>query len=513
MKKLFTLFCLVFGATHAFAQFTESDIRYWIGSGPDTAILAVDFRDGTADSSYAWGFLFDETDNLTFNDLLQAVDDQEPQFHFVQSGGYLNDIYFNAHSGLANSPDWWSTWSGDDLSGLTMNSGISESLVNGRWYGCSYGFTPSAVQPSVVYAAYSSEWFNMDDVTFWTGSGTDSAILVVDFVPAPFGDPGVYAWGVKFNGTITGEEMLAQVAAADPNFQPATGGGFLNDIVYNANAGIAASPYYWGTFSATNMSDWTLNAGLSTTVSDGGWFGCSYAEWEPRRPFIPVPANDPNAFVAEDVLTWVGQGSDSAVIVFDFNDNGAPESFAFGYLFNGSATATDALTELGNTVPGLSLDLGGGFLNDIVYGSHSGIGGTNGNYWSTWSGQNNGNWSLNAGITENLSDGSWFACSFTNYDPALPPNTPVAAPNTLSVDPLSTNSVEVYPNPTNGFVTVKNASGCEIQLLNMQGQLVQQQSVSGAQQLLDLTELPAGVYLMNVHAGEKKIQTIRIVRF
>lgn len=89
-----------------------------------------------------------------------AVEAAEPNFSTDFSGGFLNDIIYNHHSGLSGEPDWCSTWSGTDVENMEMNSGVSEELKNGRWYGISYGFSPTKM-PTVTYSAYSSLWFSI----------------------------------------------------------------------------------------------------------------------------------------------------------------------------------------------------------------------------------------------------------------------------------------------------------------------------------------------------------------
>lgn len=495
MKKNYLLTLLLgFLITPAFGQFTMDDVRFWIGSGPDSSVLVVDFKDGVEDSSYAWGFIYDAADDVTFADMLGEIAAAEPKFTFTAPGGFLNDLTFNTHSGLGGNPDYWSTWSGADFASLSMNSGISEILEDGRWLGLSYGFSnPEPQQPSNPWAAYSSLWFAESDVDFWVGTGSNSAVLIIDF-NAGNGEAETFAYGVRFNGSITGAQMLAMVDAADTNLE-VNATGFLNDIVYNTFEGIGGSPDYWGTFSGTNLSDWTFNAGISTTVNDGDWFGCTYGSWPPRRPFIPVPANDPNAVTIDDVMSWVGTGADSAVVVIDFNDGANPESYIFGYLFDGTSTGQAALTAI-STLSNLDIDMTGGFLNDITYFSQSGIGGTNGFYWSTWSGRNNGNWSMNMGMTTIIANGDWFGCSFTDWNPAVAPSTPAIAPNTASLTDKEANTFAVYPNPVQGVLHIQGNKG-NLTVTDVAGKVVYTAKHTGFSNV-DFSQLNTGMYLISI---------------
>ncbi len=270
--------------------FDLSHVEYWVGTGSDSSVLVVDFHDGTSDASYAWGYLHDGT--ATGGDMLNAIAAADVNFDVVIGGGFLSDITYNDHAGIGGNPNWWSTWSGTGLSDLAMNMGIGEVLSNGSWFGCSYEpFDPDGepTGPTAPIAAFEPFRFTADDVTFWTGSGANEAVLIVDFHDGATTTS--YAWGFRFDGNTTGQAMLEAVADADPNFAIALAGAFLNDITYNSHAGLGGSPDYWSTWSGTNLGNWYMNMGISTSVADGDLFGCSYTDFSPAlRPYYPVPA-------------------------------------------------------------------------------------------------------------------------------------------------------------------------------------------------------------------------------
>lgn len=55
--------------------------------------------------------------------------------------------------------------------------------------------------------------------------------------------------------------------------------------------------------------------------------------------------------------------------------------------------------------------------------------------------------------------------------------------------------VKVYPNPSAGLITIKNAlQGAEIQFVDMLGKLYRKETIQGAVQTVNLSELPDGVY-------------------
>lgn len=304
MKRIFTLLLFVLAFTaNVFAQFTEADVKFWVGEGPDTAVLVVDFRDGTTDSSFAWGYRYDATGEVTVLDMLNAVAVAEPKFTIAQSGGFLEDVVYNHHSRLAGDPDWWSTWSGASLEGIGMSGGVSEVLANGGWYGLSYGFMgegdPHA--PTVTYPAYSSLWFSQNEVEYWVGEGDNESVIVIDF-NAEGETPVTYAWGVRYNNSfIAAHQALKLISDADPNLDVTIAGGVVTAITYNDLSGVVGGDNTWRYFNGTNMSDWTFNNSLNAPLHDGEWYGVTYGDVSARRPFIPTAAQEEPVAGIEDI--------------------------------------------------------------------------------------------------------------------------------------------------------------------------------------------------------------------
>lgn len=67
------------------------------------------------------------------------------------------------------------------------------------------------------------------------------------------------------------------------------------------------------------------------------------------------------------------------------------------------------------------------------------------------------------------------------------------------------SSLKVYPNPTQGFVTVEAEGMSQVSVYNTLGQCVMQQSVEGQQVVLDLKEAVAGLYLLRVTTREGEV--------
>src|SRR5690554_2315495 len=99
MRRI-TLLFLLFFTQFIFGQFTANDVKYFVGSGTETAYLIVDFKDGTDDRSYAWGYHFDSGNGETFGSMLAAIANAEPNFVIdpASGTGFLNHITFNNSS-------------------------------------------------------------------------------------------------------------------------------------------------------------------------------------------------------------------------------------------------------------------------------------------------------------------------------------------------------------------------------------------------------------------------------
>lgn len=79
---------------------------------------------------------------------------------------------------------------------------------------------------------------------------------------------------------------------------------------------------------------------------------------------------------------------------------------------------------------------------------------------------------------------------------------------------LGDYKVTISPNPTNGLLTVEiagyeNSMHGEIRALSMEGKVLQKQGVTSASTQIDLTDYPAGLYLLSIHLnGETMIRKI-----
>ena len=78
-----------------------------------------------------------------------------------------------------------------------------------------------------------------------------------------------------------------------------------------------------------------------------------------------------------------------------------------------------------------------------------------------------------------------------------------------SVDETLANSIEVYPNPTNGQISIVNAEGQNIVVINTLGQIVSSIENAAENQTIDMSGLCDGTYFVKVGASVVKVNVIR----
>lgn len=150
--------------------------------------------------------------------------------------------------------------------------------------------------------------FGFDDVALWTGAGPNRAMLVVDFNDGA--TPQSYAWGFRWTGAATSEQMLRAIDASDPRLssvilgQAGVGfGAFLDSAAYDAagdgfaeHTGPAWPAGWWQFWNKENGGQAWAEAGggmSARTLTDGAWDGWSFVrdsvQVAPDAPVAAVP--------------------------------------------------------------------------------------------------------------------------------------------------------------------------------------------------------------------------------
>ena len=248
------------------ATIAFSEILYWVGTGSNEAVLAVNW----ADTCLAWGYRWNGTATVTT--MMAAIANDDPRFDY-SSTGMLNDITFNDGTvSLAGTPgNWWgSTNNGvmDAGMGQTLSDGdfekwgdpaagvvVDSMEYSGYWY-YTYAY-PMTVHPVSVPgpAPVVEATIDASAIEYWVGEGSNSAILAVNWADTAL------AWGYRWNGDATVATMMDDIANDDPRFSYSMNGSYLGDILFVVAAG--------DTLRGTSWWESSLYNGMAQVLADG----------------------------------------------------------------------------------------------------------------------------------------------------------------------------------------------------------------------------------------------------
>ena len=399
------------------ATIAANDILYWVGEGSESAIFVLNIDT----TSVAWGYHFDADDDPTIGDMLVDIDAADPRLAYTISWEtyeytffYVNhplklmtdNFRFKVDGILADEYDDFEDYD------LTDNTVVVVSNRTGNVWD-----TPIA--PATVATMPVDATFSASDIQYWVGTGDNEAVIAINW-----GMPDTaLAWGLRFSGDLTVTTALQALVAAEDRL--------------TTNAAMSTFDYNDGTTSLTfqnvtgNYMQFILNgnpqAGLTSVVSDGaflkvgesaygvGYDSTAYAGmWFPMgvawpteihpvtapdtTPVIPTP--EEATIAANDILFWVGTGSNEAVMAVNWADT----SLAWGYRWNGTATVADMMAHIAAADPRFSYS-GTGMVSDINYidttaGMTTPLGITPGNWWGS---TNNG--VMDMGMAQTLNNG------------------------------------------------------------------------------------------------------------
>lgn len=71
-----------------------------------------------------------------------------------------------------------------------------------------------------------------------------------------------------------------------------------------------------------------------------------------------------------------------------------------------------------------------------------------------------------------------------------------------TIDPATIDAFFLYPNPTSGIVQVKLTGKISVLVYTISGQLVKKYSLAHGEKVLDLSDMPAGIYQVRAKSDE-----------
>lgn len=397
------------------ATIQPSDILYWVGNGPDSAIFVI--SNGSA--TRAWGYLFDEDDAPTAFDMASDIDAADPRLAYTITDWTTFDMGFVYKEGpvVISIPDTRFKVDGtladsdETLADYDLENGSYIVVSNETQSVWQTPITPATVKHMPVNSTIST-----DDIIYWVGTGSNEAAVVVNW-----GMPDTaLAWGLRFDGSITISQAIDAIASADPRVSTDAAHSTINYTEGSLSLAFQPAPTSYMQFIVGNNS----NVNANSTLANGDQlkigesaFGVGYDSTEYMGSWYPMgvvwnteihpvtipggtqPAPEDASIDASAIEYWVGTGASRAILAVNWADT----ALAWGYRFDGSKSVSDMMTDIAAADPRFSFTENGGFITDINFTtSNRTFAITPGNYWSS---THNG--MMDAGLAQPLADGDF----------------------------------------------------------------------------------------------------------
>lgn len=347
------------------AQFTESDIKFWVGTGSKKAYFIADFNDSNTPKSYAWGYRFD-ADNLKAEDMMNAIISAEPKMEADILSGFLYSFKYNHHT--PSTDDSWIPWIGSDAENMSNNNNGAGyvDLTDGLWFGIKYGLDDMDIPPSIPVPAYSSQWYTSSQITNWIGAGTNKSLVVIDFgTDNANGSGNSFVFGIQYNGVLTAEQALQLIQSQASYFNFTSANNQISTLSLNSFTGNTSGPDSWTLYKGKDLSSWQNKADLSQIqLGNNDWLGLSFGN---RRPFTPTEASNATLGIANVNRKVVGIYPNPAS---DFIQIDTPEKVKEVNIYSASGQKVMTSRETKINIQPLS---SGGYFIEIKTSDHSTI--------------------------------------------------------------------------------------------------------------------------------------------
>ncbi|MBR0072345.1 MAG: DUF4430 domain-containing protein, partial [Bacteroidales bacterium] len=403
MLKKLIIFCFSLAfAAGLFAQsgdatISASQIRYWIGSGSNEVIFAVNF--GSPDTCLAWGYRFN-ADSITVEEMMDSIQANDARFSYTGSSNVLNNITFTPATGItftSQANNWMYNLNGSLANwgyslqyvydGDFVKWGDADVATNIDWNTWTYEWSQTVTPvdpPAGASTTATDATINPASIKYWVGSGSNEVVFAVNWA-----NPDTcLAWGYRFGAdSVLVSDIMNDIQATDPRFSfdssMGSWGPVLNDIYYVKGPAdtLKLTGYYW----MFNVNGLMAQLGFgSQYVKDGDfvkfgdisiaivndtdqWGYPSELAW--TTPVVPVKTPDATVS-ASKVKYWVGSGSNE--VVFAVNWANPDTCLAWGYRFGAdSVLVSDMMNAIQSADPRFSFDSSmgswGPVLNDIYY--------------------------------------------------------------------------------------------------------------------------------------------------
>ena len=117
-----------------------------------------------------------------------------------------------------------------------------------------------------------------------------------------------------------------------------------------------------------------------------------------------------------------------------------------------------------------------------------------------------GNTTQTTYVDEGLESGTYNYAVSAVYEEGESEKTTAAAVNfTVSIAENNEVAFMVYPNPAKNYVTIESAKAADVKIYSVNGQMLLQQNISEGINTIDLSNLNAGMYFINVNGTMVKV--------
>ena len=462
------------------ATIPASDILFWVGTGSNEAVMAVNW----ADTALAWGYRWDGT--ATVADMMNHIAAADPRFSFTGTGMVSDINYIDTAAGMTTplgiTPgNWW----GSTNNGV-MDMGMAQTLSNGdleKWADSSTGI--------LVDSVWVDEWGG-----YWNYIYVYPMTIYPVTVPDTTGggtppDPehGPFCGGVGTDGCNA-------IAADDNQFVAWATSVVLTrgpQDISNPNSPLASfgdETNAIGPATPNNSMD-------AVSLGDGGSALVTFERpiQNGEGPDFAVFENDINGGFLE--LAFVEVSSDGVHFVrfpatsltqtetqtgsFALTDptfiNNLAGKFQIGYgtPFDLEELADSANINIDSIVYVRIIDVVGNI--DPQYATYDAFGHIVNDPWPT----------------------DFASCGFDLTGVGVIHQKPVG------IDNHEMPQVFAYPNPCNGTLYIINENAERVELYNVNGQLLEMVNSGDTHITLNMQSYPAGLYLLKVGNGVQKI--------
>lgn len=527
MRKIFTL-SILFGFIFLFAgkvsaqqdaTIDPSNIKFWVGEGENEVVFIVNWAE--PDTALAWGYRFNE-EAVTVKQMMEVIDSSDTRFTFSASGSWVLDITFQDEVlNLALTANGYFMYVVNGVMSSEMFD--TQLVVNGdyvKWGDTNCGTMLDPInwiyvwekEVAPVYALAEEATIDPEAIRYWVGEGENEVVFAVNW-----NEPDTcLAWGYRFSEeTVTVQQIMDDIAEADPRFAYDAAGGWLNDITYNdgiLNLGHVGMYYMFNVNGGMAMLGFDQQ-----TVSNGDFVkwgdescGTEIAPWTlvwtkevvAVYPYAVEATIDPS-----DVLFWIGNGQNE--VVFCVNWNEPNTALAWGYRFSEeSVTVKQVMDGIAEVDSRFAYQADGSWLTDITYQDGTlDLSLVVGAYFMY---NLNGEAAMLGFDTQPVVDGDFIKWGDVSCGTEIAPWTyvweqevePVSA--FTGLDEAQGNTLSVFPNPSFGetFVTVESNGISVISVFDMQGRMVStdtRETRAGEAVRIDTRMMESGVYFIMVN--------------